>query len=106
MKPATTVVSKDEARKKVLDDLIEKTRASPNYTTITRVIKIVKQVFFAGQQTGDDDEAKEQSKKKDKTQAITAILLSNAGEYRRLLDFFASEIPKHILKLCSIAEKT
>jgi hypothetical protein len=52
------VVPKEEARKKVLDDLIEKTRAQPNYTTITRVIKIVKQVFFAGQQSAEDEEGK------------------------------------------------
>lgn len=41
-------VPKEDARKKVLDDLIEKTKTQSNYTTITRVIKIVKQVFFAG----------------------------------------------------------
>lgn len=40
------VVDKDEARKKILDDLIEKTRTQPTYTTLSRVIKIVKQVFF------------------------------------------------------------
>jgi hypothetical protein len=31
--------------------------------------------------------------------------VSNAGEYKRLLDFFASDVPKHILKLCSLSEK-
>ena len=49
------------------------------------MIKIVKQVFFAGQSDNDEEEAKEDGKKKDKTKAIAAILLSNAGEYRRLL---------------------
>lgn len=89
------IEKKEDQRKKVLDDLIEKTRAQPNYTSITRVIKIVKKVFFAGQQTEDEEEeGKAESKKKDKTNAIATILLSNAGEYRRLLDFFASEIPK------------
>lgn len=39
-------------------------------------------------------------------QAIAAILLANAGEYRRLLEFFTQEVPKHILKVCSIAEKS
>lgn len=40
------VVDKEAARKKILDDLIEKTRTQPTYTTLSRVIKIVKQVFF------------------------------------------------------------
>ena len=97
---------KEDARKKVLDDLIEKTREQSNYTTITRVIKIVKQVFSAGQSNNEEEEAKEGGKKKDKTKAIAAILLSNAGEYRRLLEFFSSELPKQILKICSIGEKT
>jgi hypothetical protein len=98
------VVPKEDARKKVLDNLIEKTRSQPNYTTITRVIKIVKQVFFAGQSSNEEKE--EGSKKEVKTQAMAAVLLSNAGEYRRLLEFFMAEVPKHILKLCSISEKT
>lgn len=35
-------VSREEARQKVLNDLITKTREQPTYTSLTRVIKIVK----------------------------------------------------------------
>lgn len=102
------VVSREDARKQVLNALITKTREQPTYTALTRVIKIVKQVFFtnnvANENEGGEEEHKKQ--KKDKTQAISAILLSSASEYRRLLEFFAQEVPKHILKLCSVAEKT
>jgi hypothetical protein len=40
--PSEQAISREEARKKVLNDLIEKTRAQPTYTSLTRVIKIVK----------------------------------------------------------------
>ena len=35
----------EETREKLLDTIISKARDAPNYSTITRVIKIVKQVF-------------------------------------------------------------
>jgi hypothetical protein len=73
------------------------------------VIKIVKQVFFtnnvANENEGGEEEKAQKKQKKDKTHAVAAILLSNAGEYRRLLEFFSQEVPKHILKVCSIAER-
>ena len=81
---------------------MDKTRTGPTYANLTRVIKIVKQVFFAGSGATEEDDTKQ---KKDKTQAIAQILLSNAGEYKRLLEFFCQEVPKLILKLCSVAEK-
>lgn len=101
-------VTKEEARRKVLDELIDRTKSAPTYANLTRVIKIVKQVFFAGNSAaGDEGEEEEKKKpaKKDKNLAITAILLGNAGEYKRLLEFFSQEVPKLILKICSIAEK-
>lgn len=85
------VSSKEELRRKIIDNLMEKTRTGPTYANLTRVIKIIKQVFFAGSgssaEEGDDEEGKKQQKK-DKTQAIAAILLQNSGEYKRLLVFF------------------
>jgi hypothetical protein len=86
---------------------MDKTRSGPTYANLTRVIKIIKQVFFAGNGASGDDgeEEKKETQKKDKTQAIAQILLSNAGEYKRLLEFFCQEVPKLILKLCSVAEK-
>lgn len=59
----------------------------------------------ANENEGGEDQKAQKKQKKDKTQAIAAILLSNAGEYRRLLEFFSQEVPKHILKVCSIAER-
>jgi hypothetical protein len=105
------VATKEELRRRILDQLMEKTRSAPTYSNISRVIKIVKQVFFAGNQQsgsgeGEEEEEGKKQAKKDKSQAIATILLSNAGEYKRLLEFFSQEIPKLILKLCSIAEKT
>ena len=66
----------------------------------------MKQVFFAGsEEPKEGAEEVQEKKKKDKSNAIATILLSNAGEYKRLLEFFTQEIPKHILKVCSISEK-
>lgn len=49
---AAVVVEKketqEETRRKILDNIITKTKENPTYAAITRVIKIVKQVFFAG----------------------------------------------------------
>jgi hypothetical protein len=81
--------------------MIEKVKATPTYANLTRTIKVVKQVFFAGQASDEADEGK---KKKDKV--IAAVLTSNAGEYKRLMEFFAQDVPKLILRVCSIAEKS
>ena len=76
--------SQEEIRKRILENIITKTKENPTYAAITRVIKIVKQVFFAGQSTqerGEEEDDGEEKKKgkKDKSQAIATILLSNAG---------------------------
>jgi hypothetical protein len=48
---------------------MEKTKSTPTYANLTKVIKIVKQVFFAGNQAASaleevDGEEKKQSAKK------------------------------------------
>jgi hypothetical protein len=45
---ATPGMSKEDMRRKVLNDLIENTNKNPTFSSISRVIKIVKQMFFAG----------------------------------------------------------
>ena len=64
-------------------------------------------MFFTNNVAYENEGGEEEKKKpkKDKVQAIAAILLANAGEYRRLMEFFTQEVPKQILKVCSIAEK-
>lgn len=91
-------------RKKILDELVTKTKTNPTYSQLTRVIKIVKQVFFSGK-SEDKEETDQDKQGKKKEKVIVNILLSNTGEYKRLLQFFTQEIPKLILKACSIAEK-
>jgi hypothetical protein len=46
--PSSTPISKEDMRRKILEELVSKTKANPTYSQLTRVIKIVKQVFFAG----------------------------------------------------------
>ena len=54
-----TTVSKEEVRQKVLNDLITKTREQPTYTSLTRVIKIVKQVFFTNNVANENEGGEE-----------------------------------------------
>lgn len=99
---AVTPEKKEEVRKKVLEEMIARTRENPSYSALTRVIKIVKQVFFTGSAKDEEDE-QEDKPKKAKGPAVAAILSS--GEYQQLLDFFAQELPRLILKACSIGER-
>ena len=78
-KQVEVTVSKEEARQKVLNDLITKTREQPTYTSLTRVIKIVKQVFFTNNVANENEGGEEEKKKpkKDKINAIAVILQAN-----------------------------
>ena len=49
----------EQQREKVLDTLIQRTRDTPNYNSLNKVIKIVKQVFNVNQQAKDADDEEE-----------------------------------------------
>ena len=94
--------------------MITNTKTTPNYNSLTKVIKVVKQVFNVNQQKEDDDnendeeekqQPKKKSKKKDANKVNIGAILGSA-QYKRLLIFFAQEVPQLILKLCSIQLKT
>lgn len=100
-------------KKKVLDKIIENTRTCPTYANLTRVIKIVKQVFNSEQQqdkeyeSADDADPKKkkkakQPKSKKQTQISAAL---NSKEYEKILDFFTVEVPALIIKVASIGTK-
>lgn len=49
----------EQQREKVLETLIKRTRDTPNYNSLNKVIKIVKQVFNVNQQSKDADDEEE-----------------------------------------------
>jgi len=62
------------------------TRATPNYANLTKVIKIVKQIY----QVKDEDEGeKEEQKGKEKQLSTNFSLAINRDDYRSILTFFA-----------------
>lgn len=103
----------EQARERLLEQMIKNTKETPNYNSITKVIKVVKQVFNVNQQKedeegddGDESEKKPKKKsgKKDLSKINMAAILGSA-QYKRLLNFFSQEIPTLILKLCSVQLK-
>ena len=100
----------EQTREKLLDTIIGKARDAPTYSSITRVIKIVKQVFSSTKQDGEDEEEEQDQKKKKSKKAkakpkfnIAAVLSSE--QYKKLLEFFTQELPTIILKSCSVSLK-
>lgn len=96
----------------MIDALLDKTRSSPDFKSLDRVLQIIKQVFKSSANAEDaenkeyDEEAKPKSHGKKKNPNIKkekkhvfAKALSTSEEYVKLLKFFGSEMPVLILKL-------
>lgn len=62
--------------------MIEKTKENANYNSITKIIKVVKQVFNVNQQKDDEDEDMDggvkKGKKKDVAKLNIASILNSA----------------------------
>jgi hypothetical protein len=73
----------------MIDSLIANTKKDPNYKNIVKVIKIVKTLF-------NKDQEKEDDKKEPTGKAF------NTAEYKKVFDFFVTDIPDLLLKLVGI----
>eukprot|EP00347_Sterkiella_histriomuscorum_P015725 403355916 len=114
-KQKDVVVSKKEtveqARERLLEQMIKNTKDTPNYNSITKVIKVVKQVFNVNQQKEDEeDQEEEDNQKKGKKKGkgkngaskVNLAAILGSAQYKKLLIFFAQDIPQLILRVCSV----
>ena len=91
--PKVVIKEKKEpsTRSKMIDSLISNTKKDPNYKNIVRVIKIVRQLFTK--------EVVEEDGKK-ATENLGKSL--NTAEYKKVFEFFVTELPDLLLKLVGI----
>ena len=82
---------------KVIEAIINRTREEPSYKTISRIVKIIKQVFNTP--TAKDEKEAVKASERNIGQLQKAL---NTSEYRLIFDFFLTELPKLIVKLCKI----
>ena len=100
-------------RNDIISAMMEKARKEPSYKTLTRIIQIVKAVFVEkidqSKKKDDDDEMEEEEQEESKTlteaQKNKKFSQSLAPEeYQRLVQFFATELPKLALKVCQVKD--
>ena len=92
---------------------MSKARDTPNVTTLSRVIQVVKNVFIdkhnekkdegKKEKDGENEEMEDNAADKKQQQKIFSQAL-NSDEYKTLIKFFAQELPTLALKLAGIKE--
>lgn len=85
--------------------MINKAKNETNYNNVSRVIKVVKQIFNApSEDIVDEDKAKGgKEAPKEKRDSLTSAL--NTKEYKVIFDFFVVEVADLVLKVAEIDEK-
>lgn len=81
----------------MIDNLISGARKEPNYKNVSRVIKIVRQIFNKEQV---DPKSKEDKPQNQSSDSLAKALSST--DYRKMFDFFLAEIPDLALKVVGI----
>lgn len=83
----------------MIDALIEAARKEPNYNNVSRVIKIVKQLFNNIEKDDKNDDDKPDVRNQNKDSLVRAL---NTAEYRKMFDFFVTETADLVLKVCNV----
>lgn len=83
----------------MIDALIEAARKEPNYNNVSRVIKIVKQLFNNIEKDDKKDDDKPDVRNQNKDALVRAL---NTAEYRKMFDFFVTETADLVLKVCNV----
>ena len=83
----------------MIDALIEAARKEPNYNNVSRVIKIVKQLFNNIEKDDKKDDEKPDARNQNKDSLVRAL---NTAEYRKMFDFFVTETADLVLKVCNV----
>lgn len=103
-KPTETEEEPVKGKKSVVEKIISNAKEAPTYSSVTRVIKIVKQVFNPGQEQTEGDEEEKKKGKTNKNKVNISGLL-NSKEYKSLMEFFAAELPTLVLKVANVGLK-
>lgn len=83
----------------MIDALIEAARKEPNYNNVSRVIKIVKQLFNNIEKDDKNEDDKPDVRNQNKDSLVRAL---NTAEYRKMFDFFVTECADLVLKVCNV----
>jgi hypothetical protein len=83
----------------MIDALIAAARKEPNYNNVSRVIKIVKQLFNNIEKDDQKDDDKPDVRNQNKDALVRAL---NTAEYRKMFDFFVTETADLVLKVCNV----
>ena len=89
----------------LIDKVLEKAKTDPkNYKNLQMVIKIIKQVFNTQEKEGEDAFDGKAKKKAGGQKQQSQILLNalNTVEYRKLIEFFLSDMPALVLQFQDI----
>ena len=80
-----------------MEQVIKKAKDEPTFSSVQRIIRIVKQIFNTPQTEEEGATKQDQQTRKDKlSQAL------NTKEYSKIFQFFVSELADLVLKVCDI----